>query len=161
MDFKAIRKTAIGTAILKGHGQDAEDFAQDVAVEILKGRDTRMNIHLIDWLRKEYGRTSSSGAKTPAYREKRQASPVTEENGGQATQEHNLDFDLLLEENLDSKERAYMILLHRWDFTLKEIGDAFGVSESRVAQQVREIHLKLKKAIECPNLYYVRRAATA
>lgn len=150
MDFSHLRKTAVGTAILKGFSKVAEDFAQEVALNEISGRHTTMNNHLVDYLRKEFGdirylpgQSKASALLNPIE--------VTDNTSGFYEQGNDMDYETIIN-SLSAREQAYMNLIHRWGFTLNEVGQTFGVSEGRVSQEVKEINRKLKKAIEHPNL---------
>lgn len=138
------------TANYHGYEQDQEDFAQEVALENLKGRTTTMKNHLIDYLRREYGDTRYAPGKIKADALLNPAE-VTELNSGYEEQTNTIDFESLIN-CLDAREQAYMNLIHRWGFTMFEVGQTFGVSEGRVSQEVKEINKKLKKAIGHSNL---------
>lgn len=157
-DHAHTRKSAMNTATYRGFKSEAEDFAQEVALSILTGRKTTMANHLIDYLRKEFG---DSRYDNQIKRATRSPEQITESIEPQAVQTDDLDFEKLLTDMLTQKEQAYMNLIHRWGFTLNEVGKTFGVSESRVSQEVKEIYRKSRLAImSTQGLYSTLRGTT-
>ena len=149
-ELPEIRRIAVHKATQMGYGDIAEDFAQEATLKLSQGRKANMSQLLIDFIRLEYGDTRQGAEKGKSWAEKR---AYNELDLAQASEpfSHDLDFYSLLED-LDEKQRAYLILTHKWGLTLAEVGDCFGVTEGRVSQQLTAVHEKIGK--------YLKRATT-
>lgn len=129
----------------KGHGELAEDFAQDAVFKLIQGRKAKFGQMLIDYLRQEYGdsRRNEDSKPGPRYYERAQYAEIDPRTMGEAPP-HNDDIDFFsLIKHLTPNERALITLRHKWDMELTEIGECFGISHSRVCQQLKEIYKKL------------------
>lgn len=146
-DIEELRSVAIYSATAAGHGSIAEDFAQEATLALSQGRKATISQLLTDFIRHEYGR-SETGAKGYMWNEKRGFLELDHTQEGEP-HSYNLDFNKHLS-CLDSIERAYVVLYHKWGLSLLEIGDAFGLSEGRVSQQLSAINSKIKRFISKP-----------
>lgn len=161
-DFTKFRRDALAVARSNKCHDDAEDFAQDAAIEVLEGRDsTSLKLQLVDFLRHNYGRRDPKAPKDPTdkYQPKRAINKsyqqITDANTPKVDQVHNMDFETLTQDNLTPRHTAYMNLIYKWGFTLQEVADTFNVTESRVCQEVKEINVKLRKAAQDPKKPYI------
>lgn len=131
-----------------GNPEDADDASQYVIEQRLKGRKGRVSNILIDYLRVTHGSTRVSGGCKGQKRETRAAfsgeglevaDPRVVDPGARIDGEHLL-------RNLDSTSRAVFLLMHVWGLYEAEIGNLFGVSESRISQRLKGVESCLSKA---------------
>lgn len=159
MDNAAIKQATKETkrwALANGFDSDVEDMTQYVLMRLSQKRKSRVSNICIDYVRLHYGRTGSRSYKIQSSKsnEKRFYSELNEE-----TCALEIAYDLNLESldfekfqnYLHSKERAILTLRFKWGMTESEIGDCFGITESRVSQKFSEIKAKLKRFIDKDN----------
>lgn len=136
-----------------GFGQESEDIAQSVLLKYIKNKEIRVACACIDYVRHEYGRTGKNASSLQKQRinEKRNYVEIDADLYGSESHDNmvasNIDFSTF-QTKLKSKERAIVTLKYKWDLTEKEIGDCFGVSESRICQILKEIKAKLSEIVE-------------
>lgn len=123
----------------------AEDFAQDALICIVQGRKATIDQLFVDFMRKTLGRRDKRPYKLRAGYEIPLEHPNRHAARSQSPDD-DLQFHHLLA-FINGKERAMIILLYKWEFTLREIGDTFGVSESCVCMRMKRIHEKIRKKL--------------
>jgi DNA-directed RNA polymerase specialized sigma24 family protein len=143
---KKLRGRAIYSATRKGHAEFAEDIAQSVLLKFCEGRGKHQTVDqaVLDTLRSEYGvaRNGSDVRKRNLFRaEPLEAVPrvrVDSSSGG--------DFERIIRV-LRGTERAMVKLIYEWGFKAKEVGDLFGVTESRISQRLFEVQKRISSAM--------------
>jgi DNA-directed RNA polymerase specialized sigma24 family protein len=129
-----------------GFESDAEDMAQYALFKVAQSRKAHVSQLCIDYVRQTYGRTGKTPSKSQAAQaiEKRFYSELSDKYKEltYSTDMEALDFEVL-KKSLAAKDRAIVTLRFKWGMTDKEIGDCFGLSESRIRQNFSEIKKQL------------------
>lgn len=147
--FRTIQKAATERATRGNFPNEAQDFAQYAAMKIAGGRKAKMSQLFTDYLREKFGDVRDDAAKAVQalrYAEQAGYMDVTDMELPADTQGTDLDFFALLGD-LEQRDRAILVLRHKWGMDLKEIGEVFGVSEGRVSQELIALHALLKKRL--------------
>lgn len=135
--------------------EDVSDFGAYCVEKWLSGRSTSTSYsHLgVDYLRKfknRYGARGSSDLMAQPTRIK--YDPTVGgliQLGSDSFELRRFDeSSLLRDRRLGQNERAILILLYEWELTEKEVGDVFGVSESRISQMLHKTMRSQKKRIQ-------------
>lgn len=139
----------------KGYSQHSDDFAQEAIIECFKGSFRTTNQIFIDFLRKQYGDTRHS----------RSISGHNKSFDGHSNERKEFDFENIAATNnndlgkfsepIENYWRYYRFTLREQiiltlfiqDMTLIEIANIFGVSESRISQQIKRIKREIEKTI--------------
>ena len=121
--------------------QEAEELVQRAMLNYVKQNKTGQSTDqaLVDSIRHTYGRGAATEKRKKEvliddasiimqYAAKNAVMPSIVETVGK----------------LEGKERAIIILYYKWGLDLKEIGEAFGFSESRAKQILKEAALKIR-----------------
>lgn len=154
--YKKIYGAAKRLAESSGCAHIAEDFAQDACLKISQGRKTSLVNIFTDYRRQQFGDTRfDSGAQRQLLTTRILSTSPFEESPEHDWTESCIDFrdprtfpdqfrslsDLL--NGFYGIERAIMILLGQWGMSEVEIGNIFGVSESRISQRLKGIQKRL------------------
>lgn len=122
----------------------AEDIAQEARLQRHLGRKASVGQIAIDVVRSEFGR---SGTDTNAAKRAERVGWLPVEDAmriGEPEMEDGLQWQSVVA-SLKDEERAFVVLFYQWGLTLKEIAFCYGVTESRVCQQLGEATNKLRK----------------
>lgn len=141
------------SASILGFGSEAEEISQAVLTRMLEGRHKHATCEqaVIDYLRSNYGRKGE-----PSY-DLRQAFTLKRlsfeeyfiEHPGQfGTESPNRSYAFDILGYFRGVERAMFLLNHYWGFNEVEIGNLFGVSESRVSQRLQSLQGRLSARIK-------------
>lgn len=153
------RRLAMKIAQHNGYPGHAEDFAQEAIMELARGRKASLDLLFFDYLRKTFGRCQQDRV-TPEMEARRTLESKWVEVSKfkdslfAPTADHDVDFQSILR-LADAEDRPYLVLCHKWDLTLKEIGDVFGVSESRACQLLGEAYKRLGRRMKADKRNYV------
>lgn len=151
-----IRSEALKYAARHGFGhQECEDFAQEASYSVWENPSRHIEFLFVDYLRREFGRVydgkhNESGqmkTKTRLSYGDLDVAQQTDEDAFMTNSKFDLDFSTY-QDLLDTQERTIITLLYKWDFTLSEVGECLGVSESRVSQRLVDIKRKLPLKLE-------------
>ena len=143
-------------AILRGHKQVAEDFAQYAALRVFQGRKATVEQLLIDYLRSEYGCTGirSNSKQLLKCNERKHATPIDNENPIEDFARRNSnhvrsfrDFEPFFK-FISQIDRSILKLFYEWGFDESEIADCFGVTKSRICQRLQRVQSSLSKIIK-------------
>lgn len=144
--------------------EQIEDMAAHVQMTWLEGKrlETKYIYLAIDFLRK-HGKRIGQKAKISKYGKAKDAyqnhldylDEVKEDQSGWdvkgVTYEKSLGGDEKISEvflnNLKNLDRAVIILFYVWGLSMREIGEVFGVSESRVSQRHANAMKQIKKGV--------------
>lgn len=147
-EIRKILEKAKAVARSRGYPQIADDFAQEAYIAIAGGRQTTFDNLLIDYLRAEYGRTRPHGGRPRQSRLSLEVSIDEVSRGGEGTP---------LRERLPSagvdpgtfgpnwRDRIHLLGCDALIYELRfedelseaEIGEMFGVTESRICQIIK------------------------
>lgn len=150
VNYRKLRHQAVGMARKAGFINHADDFAQVALLKLSQGRKTTLDNLLTDYLRETFGRSNvvnKDALETRRAIESRWHDLETNDVPDPTQVKEGQDFHTHLKD-LEPKERAMLVLLYKWDMTLKEVGEVFGVTESRTSQVVTAIHAKLRKRLK-------------
>jgi DNA-directed RNA polymerase specialized sigma24 family protein len=140
----------------KGFYEDADDLAQSLILAMLEGRHKHATIDqaIIDVIRAEHGRPSSgSFAAKKALRQGvkhlsdadnlkfRSVDPRKRMDDG-------LDYTRMVKALPKREDKIIFILHHKWGFLNAEIGEMFGVTNTRINQRLAAIHRNLRVMLE-------------
>lgn len=144
---KKLLMRAKASAKRLGFGSIAEDLAQAVLLRFCEGRGQHQTVDqaVIDAIRAEFG-----SPRTPGHeRRKAVQRPVAgmeAARGIGVEPRDGLDFERLTG-MLEERDRAIAKLIYVWGLTEQEIGDLFGISESRISQRHTVIQARLSEAL--------------
>lgn len=147
------RKRAQCSAARYGFKRDREEIAQEVLLQMCRSpnRGATVDQLVIDVIRERYGRPRTPGfdrkhALALAVQTGEGSQPIerTAIAGNGISLDDRLDFERMVERLGATDERAFALLRWRHDFTEKEIGYLFGVSESRICQRLTAIQERLR-----------------
>ena len=155
-EIKQFWSKAVSYARSKGLQNDAEDFAQEACLEIIGGRKAGLRFLLIDYLRRRYGRSRERGL-TPKFFEQRYWMPIDKPDeagtpfhqpagdiGGQPEFERG---DWLSRIDIYGRESEIFDLIVIDGMKEAEVGEDFGITESRVSQVMKVVREKTKDAM--------------
>lgn len=109
----------------RGYGYLSEDFAQSACEEMLKGRKLIPKYYLIDFLRRY--QTDLRNKYIPHFQEFRD----------QGWKDEVINPTEIIS-FLDKRQvRAVVVLFIKWGFSMKEIGELFDLTESRICQVIK------------------------
>ena len=144
---KKLRTRAFATAkkMYGRKGESPEDLAQDVMLSFAERPKMGQTVTqaVIDAYRKGNGRDENKCSHIRRMLQKK-ACEVTVQNGGSIEQVHQLDWDYLTAQ-LNSRDRALVILSFKWGFTPTELGEVFGLNTEYVSQMKSQILQTLEK----------------
>lgn len=120
-------------ALQKGFVNDCDDFAQFATMACLRGRRAKLSYLLVDWIRETHGRRAKP-AVIPVKPIVIDASYLDYERDAKVV----LNF---FGPKTQSVFRHYY--LDGW--TMKEVGEELGVSESRVSQMMKSASLGFRR----------------
>lgn len=155
--LKILQSRCEAAVVRMGVPYHKEDFFSYICLRFVANpnRSATIDQHLIDYLRSECGSESRSPARFAAtYNQLNinlSSSSDDEDRAPRmeletATWDHNKDYSFELAANmLEGADRAMFLLHHEWGLQLKEIGNCFGVSESRICQKLTKIHKLLRR----------------
>jgi DNA-directed RNA polymerase specialized sigma24 family protein len=137
-----------------GFMRDREELSQEVLCRMLEGKNRSSTIDqiVIDALRERTGRKgqpSYDGRKNLYY-----SNSIGPEELQLPSRDHNgvtLDDRLDIQRGIDTfrgEERAFLVLRYVWGMNEVEIGNIFGVSESRISQRLTRIQERLSARIK-------------
>jgi DNA-directed RNA polymerase specialized sigma24 family protein len=136
-----MRRVAIWYCNKKGYYNDAEDFAQWVCLEYLRGRRNSFVAQLwVDYMRKKNGRACDD---TEYQKNKLSHNLASDPISGTGLEELSIsenqtpsfvNADLSVLKFKNKLARAYIYLSFKYGLTNEEIGEVFGVSGPRVCQ---------------------------
>jgi RNA polymerase sigma factor (sigma-70 family) len=149
------RRIKVSYFLKTGRLSDWEDCAQSVICSFLENQSGKQTIDhaVIDYLRERSGKKTHKGYEARIALENSLA-----QNGGESLNRikdanfiefihSKLSYEKLMAE-LEGRNRAVLKLYFEWGLTFKEIGDVFGISESRVSQLLADINRYIKKKLE-------------
>jgi len=155
-EIKSLWAKAACYARSKGLQNDAEDFAQEACLAALKRSSVRLSSLFIDYLRQQYGRSRERG-HTPKLYERRYWVPIDEPDedgkpfhqpsgdiGGQPEFERE---DWLSRIDIYGRESEIFDLIVIDGMKEAEVGEDFGITESRVSQVMKVVREKTKDAM--------------
>lgn len=139
-----LRRRAKLSAVRKGFTEDSDDLAQEVLLSFLEGRGQHQTVDyaVIDAIRRDRG-DSRNGRFKPRKRERRPHCELKEHHSIGESHESRGDFERIIG-LLKGGRRAIAVLFFEWELTQKEIGNCFGITESRVSQWILEIESVLR-----------------
>lgn len=131
-------------------GEFAEDFGSYVCIKILEGYDQLLRTAFSDFKRKTFGRLDQIKGRARIFAELYFESLDHVEAEMQKKVEIN---DALIEGSKFSKmERAAFFLYFKWGFTMAEIAEVFGYSESGISQVLKRAKRHAIKVIKPEDL---------
>lgn len=141
IDFEQIK--GIATAKVKSFGRPelADDFVQFTLEALLRGRKATVAQLFIDFVRQEFGDNRAKENREFKFNNSVEWEEYMDQ---EVLDQHDLDFTRIVDK-FEGTDRSILILHYVWGMTLKEIGYAIGVTESRVCQMKTEIDKKLIK----------------
>jgi len=146
MDFEKQRHFAKLHAIRKGFDRDAEDFAQEVCLAYVRGRKATISQLFTDYLRQWYGDTRTLGGRI------RSRATLFYENEPERCSDGMLGPDgdnwQCVVGFLKGSDKCIITLKYKWGLSEAEIGNCFGVTESRICQRIKGIQGRIRKRIE-------------
>lgn|GEM_PF-5308001 len=135
-----------------GFQGDCEDIAQEAYLGGLKNPHWKQTARqrVIEAIRGIYGRTVGGICRDPLlnrlvdeYEEEIQLSST---GSSEEARINGYDFKRAVEV-LQGEERVIFFLIYVWGFKEKEVGDCFGVSESRISQRLKKIQKNIQNKI--------------
>lgn len=149
--LKRIHQAAMNHARKYGYDtQECEDFAQEATLLIHENPARRIDLLFIDYLRETFGDNRHTGKRSTAKKSilnMRGSLDTVNEDDLMVNPQFDLDFNRY-QNLLTQTDRTIITLLYKWDFTLGEVGECLGVSESRVSQMLTELKKKLPAKLE-------------
>lgn len=155
--LQRLRKLAMAYAGSKGRAEYAEDFASYCTIYRLTHRSLNLEWAFVNFLRETFGNTRT-GSGSLETRSNLHGIPISEEPFNEDGSPAGIQIEdteqggdsiaaLRLADELHLKEidRAIFILYFHFGFLQREIGQVFGISESRVNQIMKALFIKLKK----------------
>jgi DNA-directed RNA polymerase specialized sigma24 family protein len=151
-----LHKRALIRAKKLGHGEYAEDLAQDVMAKLLgNGRKGQtIDQAMTDCLRHAYGDKRKKLTGFKKRRAIRLAGSLETEEGQTDLRCENLTQETLenherIEKGLKNAkriQRAIFVLQEKWGFTLLEIGYVFGLSQPTLISMMKKFKVKQDKS---------------
>ena len=135
------------------YADEADDFAQWACEAVLNGRsEVKIKILFVEYLRETKGRLDKGlpsnyiQANKLAHNHSRVRVSGTEAQPDDGfidltvpAEQETLELDIFSDLKFRNKfMRAYMVLMHKYGFTLQEVGEVFGVSPSRISREINE-----------------------
>lgn len=139
---QGIYRKAVNYARRIGFSEHAEDLAQDVLLKYTQGKGQHQTVEfaIIDAIRSRFDdrRRKSEKPKEQAF--------ISEPVSPAHSVEEDVGFAYLLDK-MDREDRIMACLKYMFDFTEKEIGLCFGISEGRVCQKLKVAYGKMRKRV--------------
>jgi hypothetical protein len=140
MDWRKIIHRCEVYAIRQGFEEVAEDFAAFVCEQTLLERDTSARNLWVDFLRKNILGGKKLGLVGLNGRKQDQVNPEVSplEDVPDVPCEEDVSFDDLIFAHYEKgSDRAVAMLIFKWGFSQREVGELFGFSEARISQIVK------------------------
>lgn len=151
IDWHSKIKQLRAYAIKRKHPQLADDFAQEAAFALSRGRKATFEQLFTDFLRTGYGDTRSNSGAARSRATLTAKTIDTHDFGGLPTAiARDWRMPIIDRKHFkfwDTTERCIAILRFEWGFSEAEIADCFGVTESRVCQRIKRIQGCLSERI--------------
>lgn len=139
IDYEKLTRIAKSVTRQYQDTQLTEDFTQEVLIAAFNGRKATVKQLLVDYLRQEFGDNRYNKDRSLKF-----ANLVSlEEYMDTSTIEYKEEEFLEIVDLLDGNDRTVLMLLYKWGFSFKEVGEVLDVSESRVSQIHKEISKRL------------------
>lgn len=144
---KKFRERAVASARRYGFAETADDIAQTVLLKFCEGRGQHQTIDqaVIDAVRSKFGRPGLPGYER-RFTAEHQMAGMEAARGIGVEQKHRHDFERLTG-MLPAGERIITRLTYEWGFTEQEIGDLFGITESRISQKLAGVQAHLSQTL--------------
>jgi predicted transcriptional regulator len=156
-EIEKLRNRSLITSRRMGINQDSEDIAQEVAIRFIQnGKGQTVQQATIDVIRSVYGSTRGSrmSGVTGVRRAERFATSLQESRESNLASINPIEgarfIDAFLSTSrilLSGSKRAIIILVYQWGFSLEEVADLLGVTESRISQVRSELEERVYKVM--------------
>lgn len=139
IDYEKLTRIAKSITWQYHDEQLTEDFTQIVLLANFNGRKASVGQLLIDFLRQEFGDNRYNRNRNLKF-----ANLISmEEYMDTGVMDYKEDEFLEIIDLFEGDNRTVLMLLYKWGFSMKEVGEVLGVTESRVCQ----IHKELSKRL--------------
>jgi RNA polymerase sigma factor (sigma-70 family) len=141
-----ILRRAKTSARKRGFGEHADDLAQEVLLSFVEGRGRHQTIDqaVIDAIRRTFGDSRSDHHQLRRACDWKGLTPRVLEIHGKSESDRGCEigFERIVS-LLGGPDRAIIKLRYQWGFREREIGDLFGLTESRISQRLKDIQTRL------------------
>lgn len=158
-EIKKIQVRARRVARDWGYPEEADDFAQEAAIAIFRGRKASVKDLFIDYLRTQYGRTGLRSTANGLARSNAKHSmrsldaPISRENedslhsiiAAPRSDPRPLGADWRDRGSFRGRDALIAELRHDFEMSVREIADLLGVTPSRISQVCRGIEKEIQR----------------
>jgi DNA-directed RNA polymerase specialized sigma24 family protein len=155
-EIKKFQQRAKYVATKWGYPELADDFSQELFVYFLQKPDRGATVDqlFIDYLRARYGHSRTGGNRSRLQAERNYVELDELRDLADGSRAIDVDWERLglfrgpEIEDLERIDRIFLILTFKWGFTLKELGELIGVTESGACLVLSKAVSEYKKQIE-------------